>query len=86
MAYAKTTVGQILAQAGIGVGCAALFYKSFIHQESKPTIQDIVPNKRDLESNVVALLDQETSKNTTGEVWGLRQTNTRKSSHDERSS
>jgi hypothetical protein len=86
MAYAKTTISQILAQAGIGVGCAALFYKSFIQRESKPTTENIVSDKKQFTSDVVTLLDKETSKNTTGEIWGLRQTNTGESRHDERRS
>lgn len=84
MAYAKTTIGQILAQVGIGVGCATLYYRSFIHQESKPAPKDFVTSKQieDKNSDVVKLLDQETKK-TTGEIWGLRQTDRGKSRQDE---
>lgn len=76
MAYAKTTISQILAQLGIGVGCATLFYQSFVRKDPLTTLQDHLEhrekeNKQKI-PDVVDLIDQEASRNTSGKIWGLR--------------
>jgi hypothetical protein len=62
MAHSKTTVGQIIAQASIGVSLGAFaYYQSFIKDSelSSPSIQ------------AAALLDQETQKVTSADIWEL---------------
>lgn len=87
MAYAKTTIGQVLAQVGIGLGCASLYYKSFIHEKSEPALVNLNSDIKEEHSGhqLVASLDIEAQK-TTGQIWGLGQPDTGESRQDEQRS
>jgi hypothetical protein len=69
MAHAKTTVGQVLSQVGIGAIVLGVSYFSL--RDSRKPPEDIIS-----QSNTVELLDREIQTNTTGKVWGLEQQNT----------
>jgi hypothetical protein len=69
MAHAKTTVGQVLSQVGIGAIVLGVSYFSL--RDSRKPSEDSLP-----QSNTVELLDREIQTNTTGKVWGLEQQHT----------
>jgi len=63
MAYAKTSLIQISAQVGIGVGVGLLCWNSFIRDRSDDSA-GIIPHPCNIEA-----LEAEVRENTTGKAW-----------------
>jgi hypothetical protein len=61
MAHARTTAGQVIAQLSIGAGIAAIYHAAFLKKSA--------PSPR---ADLLAELDQETTRVTSGDVWGLK--------------
>lgn len=61
MAHAKTSIAQLLAQGGVGIVVASVFYRSFV-SVSSPT-----ESTRNIEGSI----ESESRKNTTGKIWGI---------------
>lgn len=69
MAHAKTSLTHVAAQLGIGSFLALAYYRAFYK-----------PFER--EADLLAELDQETTKTTTGKIWELKTNDTSPSSQD----
>lgn len=64
MAHSKTSIGQILSQAGIGVALFGVFYSSLRREkESNP--------KANIEQSLSILeeIDKEIEATTSGKIW-----------------
>ena len=63
MAHSKTSLGQILSQAGVGAALIGVFYVSFLKPKETPK------ERLDSETSIINSLDKEIEQHTTGKIW-----------------